>query len=246
MTKVKEVLDGVKDFVGIIPLTLEIGTAIAGLKLNVRPRGSIEVIVAAVVFLVLVCAAFKWCWPEGRSKILRVGVGIALGVGAVACSIFLLMGLFLLFAPLFNLVPDVKGTRIGSATGRPVQLMQNTFVADYKFEFDRDADYAEVYIRPSNSDKPRVKTLVVTGFTARTIDDKRKFQHFNTGSAAGTDVYFHVTQPSTSLTATVTFRIGLAGQNTQPVVQLITSYEYWQHNRWWRLRKWIFAEFGPQ
>jgi hypothetical protein len=226
----------------IILGAIGVGSAVAELKFDYRPQGWLPVL---GVFLAFFIPTFVLCltafyYPGKLTRILTIPL---VCVGFVTSVFFLLIWSVLLFCQLFNQIPSPRGEEFASHPGAGIRITQDTLVAEYKFSFQEDADYAEVFIRPDHPDKPRVQQVDVILFTARTQEDKEKFQ---IEKPTATDLQFNVSQPSRSLIVTARLKIAILSRDIQSPVNLLVSYRYWQQNKWWRIRRWVFREFGPQ
>jgi len=225
----------------ILLAVIEVGSAIAEFKFDFRPRGWLPVLGVFLAFflptLALIITALLY---KGRpARILTVPL---IFIGLAASIFFLPIWGILLYCNLFHQKPDPNGDELVNHPVAKIPVIANDQTADYGFSFDREANYAEVFFRPDHPDKDRISKINLNLFKVPSLDVKDRFHGHPVGA---TEIKFDVDNPSPSLTATVRFQV-VPVSNAQPPFSLLASYTYRRHDRWWRIRRWVFREFDRQ
>jgi hypothetical protein len=216
---------------GVISGVISLGLAILSIKLEL-PRGAFAV--GLTVIFLIVPAAILFGLTSLKKRLVNAFV-IPVGIVAAIFALFLVPVWFVLVFSHF----EVHGEKLNSPP--PEQFIVTAPEQPYRFHFDRDISYAEVYIRPNHPDRGRVEKLVPLGLAA-VPEDKDKIRHLS--SEANNEEHYGFTNPTKSLSATIKFRVQLTQPAEQFPVSFLVSYTYWQQTGFWRLKRWVFQEFG--
>lgn len=224
----------------VILAFLEVGTAIAEIEFNYRPRGWVPVLGVFLAFFILTSTLIltNYYYPRRLVRVLTIPLIV---VGAVATVFFLTVGSVLFVCRFIQKERDERGFYAGSHEGGPIRVDPATLTGDYKFRFEKNADYAEIYVRPAESDKDRVRSISLINFALANRDDQDKFQH---NKLTEQEEEFRVQKPSASLNAAATYKVSLSDNAAKSPVNLLSTYKYWrQDSNWWRIRTWALKEF---
>jgi hypothetical protein len=216
--------------------------AIAELNFGYRPRGWLPVsgVFVVLFILTLILLLANHYYPGRAIKVLTVPL---IFLGLPASIFFLIVSIILFSCQFFYQDTDARGIHSGSHEGENIRIEPGPLTVAHTFGFKEEADYAEVFIRPVESDKDRVQKVSVIGYGSATREVKEKFRH---NDLSGKEVQFNVEGPSPSLSATATFKVSLRENAANLPVNLISTYKYWRRNSlWWKVRIWALRHFGP-
>lgn len=218
----------------VITTLISVCTALATFRYDYLPRGVFAVGLTAVILFIF-AGILALIIKYQRAKLVTA-VLLPLTIAAAAAGLFLVPVWLVLHLSQF----DPRGEAANSPA--PDRLTMAAPEQSYGLRFDREAGYAEVHIRPDHPDRGRVETLTPVYFTAGTVEDKDKIRRLP--KKADNEEQFGIKSPARSLNATVKFRARLAEGKAQFPISFLVSYSYWQETQFWRLKRWVFRQFG--
>lgn len=217
----------------VITTLISVGVALASIKFEYLPRGAFAVGLTVVTLFVI--AATLLLVARGLKNKLATAFLLPLVIVAALAALSLV--------PVWGVLQlshfEMHGEKLKPPA--PEQFIMTAPEQPYRFNFDRDANYAEVYIRPDHPDRGRVEKLMPVELAAAP-EDKDKIRHLP--GEAENEEHYGFTNPTRSLSAAVKFRVQLAERSPQLPVTFLVSYTYWQQTRLWRWERWVFQEFG--
>jgi hypothetical protein len=225
-------LKGIEVVFGVISSAISLVVAILSLKFEYLPRGAFAVGLTFVVLIVI--AAILFLITRLKKRLVNAFV-IPLGIVTALAALLLVPVWFVLVLSHFEL----QGEKLNSPL--PEQFIMTASEQPYRFHFDRDISYAEVYIRPNHPDRGRVEKLTPLGLVVAP-EDKDKIRHLPRDT--DNEEHYGFTNPTKSLNAAVKFRVQVTDRSPQFPVTFLASYTYWHQTRLWRWERWVFQEFG--